>query len=306
MLRQGDYATSTTCPGCEQRCLAEVELLDAGEGEPPRAYVVCEERDDIGRVAIPLERLRQWKVDLGPLAEIVAEELGAKGNVEERVTGRLWSLGKVVAREGDGDMFLARGVGWSDAREVFDQRTAFRGSAVSVVLTLAEAPADGVFNERTQVLPLCRMLNLDHDGLKLDTQAVTETICDYWRTEALSRPKPLLAAEAVLLVNVAGHQAYFRGVALSMPPRAFQLLVLLARQAAGGDEGWVKRETIYAMFWPGESVKMMIYRRQIHDTVKELRRALDAAEAGAGTRLIETRHRVGHRLRLFPPDLALV
>jgi len=306
MLKQSDYATSTTCPGCERRCLAEVEFLDTGHGVPPRAYVVCEERDDIGRVAIPLERLRQWKVDLGALAEIVAEELGAEGNVEERVLGRLWSLGKVVAREGSGDVFLARGVGWSDAREVFDQRTALRGSTVSVVLTLGEARADGAFNERTHVLPLCRMLNLDHDGLKLDMQAITETICDYWSTEALSRPKTLLAREAVLLVDVAGHQVYFRGVSLSPPPRAFQVLVLLAQQAAGGDEGWVKRETIYAMLWPGEDLKMMIYRRQIDDTIKELRRALDAVEAGAGNRLIETRPRVGHRLRLLPPDLVLV
>lgn len=306
VLKQGDYATSIICPGCEQRCLAQVEFLDAGDGEPPRAYVVCEERDDIGRVTIPLEWLEQWRVDLGTLAEIVAEELGANGNVEERVLGRLWWLGKVVAREGSGDMFLARGVGRSDAPEVFGQRTAFRGSTVSVVLTVAEAPAEEVFNERTQVLPLCRILNLDNDGLRLDTQAITETICDYWRTEALSRPKTLLAREAVLLVDVAGHQVYFRGVSLNPPPRAFQVLVLLAQQAAGGDEGWVKRETIYAMLWPGEDLKMMIYRRQIDDTIKELRRALDAVEAGAGNRLIETRPRVGHRLRLLPPDLVLV
>jgi DNA-binding response OmpR family regulator len=153
--------------------------------------------------------------------------------------------------------------------------------------------------------------HLKADGLMVATiaefQASADSLLlDRQRLESLLRPKPLPVTEAMLRVDVAGHQAHFRGVALSMPPRAFQLLVLLARQAVGGDEGWVKRETIYAMFWPGEDVKMLIYRRQIDDAVKELRRALDAVEAGVGTRLIETRHRVGHRLRLFPPDLALV
>jgi DNA-binding winged helix-turn-helix (wHTH) protein len=49
----------------------------------------------------------------------------------------------------------------------------------------------------------------------------------------------------------------------------------------------------------------MVYDRQIDDSVKELRRALDDVEDGAGRRLIETGRTVGYRLLLSPPDLAM-
>jgi DNA-binding response OmpR family regulator len=147
----------------------------------------------------------------------------------------------------------------------------------------------------SQVLASVAELRISADSLLLDRQ----------RLEGVLRPKPLPFSEAVLSVDVTAHQAHFRGVALSMPPRAFQVLVLLARQAMQTGDGWVRRDTIYETLWPDDNDDKMVYDRQIDDTVKELRRALDSVEDGAGNRLVETGRRVGYRLQLSPPDLAL-
>jgi len=118
-------------------------------------------------------------------------------------------------------------------------------------------------------------------------------------------PQPTSPADAVLEVRVASHQAHFRGTPLSMPPRAFRVLVLLARQLAEGGEGWVTREAIYDTLWPGSRDDEMVYLSQIDDTVKELRRSLDRAEPSLGRRLVKTKSRVGYRLDLSPADVAL-
>jgi len=111
--------------------------------------------------------------------------------------------------------------------------------------------------------------------------------------------------DVVLSVSDANHEAYLRGNQLSMPPRAFQLLVLLAKQAANSG-GWVKRDAIYANLWAGVTDKDMVYDRQIDDTVKELRRSLDSVEPGIGKKLIKTKSRVGYCLQLESSKVALL
>lgn len=250
--------------------------------------------------AITEDEVRQFRIEVGNVHALLREVNRLDGDAITEFTRTICFLGRASLDGRHVPVVLARCL-------------SIRSAESALLVIRARLPDKPLITltPTTHALDLHTHHYLTADGLIFATMAELQAsadslLLDRPRLESLLRPKSLAVAEAVLRVDEAGHDAHFRGVALTMPPRAFQLLVLLARQAAAGDKGWVKRETIYAMFWPGEDVKMMIYRRQIDDAVKELRRALDAVEAGSGVRLIETRHRVGHRLQLFPPDLALV
>jgi hypothetical protein len=58
LLRQAAHARSVVCDGCGEGCLEEVQFI-GGDGEPLRAYVVCHGDENMGRVAVPLDRLWQ-------------------------------------------------------------------------------------------------------------------------------------------------------------------------------------------------------------------------------------------------------
>ena len=63
LLEKAAPADEVVCPGCEHACLEDVEFVYGEKPEDTRAYVVCGERDDIGRVPIPLDTLDRWAVN---------------------------------------------------------------------------------------------------------------------------------------------------------------------------------------------------------------------------------------------------
>lgn len=62
-------AASVVCPGCERQCVMPVQVIPA-QARAARAFVVCDKRDDINRVSVPIAHLEQWKVsgDASPAA----------------------------------------------------------------------------------------------------------------------------------------------------------------------------------------------------------------------------------------------
>lgn len=58
-----------TCDGCEAACRMPVEVLP---GDPPRAFVVCDKRDDVARVLVRPERLHRWQLSDGALVRLLA------------------------------------------------------------------------------------------------------------------------------------------------------------------------------------------------------------------------------------------
>ena len=60
LLEEAAPATEVVCPGCDEACLEEVEFVYGDRPEDTRAYVACGQRDDMGRVPIPLESLKRW------------------------------------------------------------------------------------------------------------------------------------------------------------------------------------------------------------------------------------------------------
>lgn len=160
------------CDGCGDACLEDVELVGGGDDGPVRAYVVCQRRDDVGRVAIPLERLQRWAVDFHALTSVVADGLGAAGGVEEVSAGRLWWLGKAVFRAGRADTFLARGTGRADADKAVAANPRLQQCSRALVLTLSDTPPDWLTGR--VCLSLRRVLAIEDGQLTLDRECIED------------------------------------------------------------------------------------------------------------------------------------
>ncbi len=89
LLTQAAPASNIECTGCESACFMTVQILPPGAGRPSRAFIVCTEREDVGRVHVDFARLGQWRMTRKAL---------------ERIESRF-----ILARNGDGDSRLKKG-----------------------------------------------------------------------------------------------------------------------------------------------------------------------------------------------------
>jgi len=111
VLSKAKPALSIECRECANHCFMEVHQLPGRDKKPTRAFVVCDDPEmqgQMGRIAIPLERLRQWKITALQLAKVIAGLIGieckaedhhGQGNIRigmvKRKNGRYWlSLNK--------------------------------------------------------------------------------------------------------------------------------------------------------------------------------------------------------------------
>lgn len=62
LLSETDPTQVLECRGCEQACTMPVEILPQESGRPARAFIACDKRSDVGRVAVPFPRLYQWQM----------------------------------------------------------------------------------------------------------------------------------------------------------------------------------------------------------------------------------------------------
>jgi len=77
LLERAAPAKEVVCPGCEEACLEDVVFVCNDRPEDTRAYVACGQRDDIGRVRIPLEMLDRWAVNRRQAEKLRPAEQGA-------------------------------------------------------------------------------------------------------------------------------------------------------------------------------------------------------------------------------------
>ena len=94
IVQQAQHAKSVICDGCEENCVRPVHIYPANTKSPARAFVVCDVREDVGRVNVDFERLNQWQVSEQQLADMVRDLIG---QTTQSVTkdGALWRLGMV-------------------------------------------------------------------------------------------------------------------------------------------------------------------------------------------------------------------
>lgn len=75
VLRPGKPGDSAVCPGCERACVMPVQQRQRAGATA--AFVVCDKRDDIGRVPLVPALLERWRVDSQTLGDALAGLLGA-------------------------------------------------------------------------------------------------------------------------------------------------------------------------------------------------------------------------------------
>ena len=73
VISKASPAFSAVCPGCECECVMPVHAPP--HPTRPRAFIVCDKRDDTSRVAVPISRLEQWKASGESLADLLARLL---------------------------------------------------------------------------------------------------------------------------------------------------------------------------------------------------------------------------------------
>lgn len=174
LLQEASDARTTICPECTQAC--PVEVLFEDDVASPFAYAICEWRDDICRIEIPLEDLRQWKVSFSGLTALLARELHCVQPVESIIPQRLWRLGKSQLHAFIGfDFFLARGTTWPDATAVFEDIGSISGCRIPVFLLPAEVQT-AIFGQSAKMASLGRLLVIDESGLRLDHEEIHHLI----------------------------------------------------------------------------------------------------------------------------------
>lgn len=174
ILRESGYAKSVTCNQCDERCSVAVEFDD--EDSAGRAFYDCPLRDDIGRVRVEAERLRQWGVSRQGLAEALATELRTATTPEEITGERFWWLGPSDTGRHRFDVFLAVGADRQDSAAIFPEVKKITECSRAVVLVLCDSPSASPFGSSAIVLSLVRLLTLTEGALKLDSEEIAALV----------------------------------------------------------------------------------------------------------------------------------
>ncbi len=228
LLCQTSDARSVECDGCGEACIEDVELVRYDDGTPPRAFVVCHEPIGLGRIAVALERLRQWTVELDALAGFLAVQLGAETAPEECVPGRLWWLGRPTLGETPTDLFLARGAGWDDAEAVFSQAPRLSECSEHVVLVLGDRRPGSGTGALTKTVSLACVLTLRRKHLRLDITEIERQSTG--KCTGVGRDSVSADTEKVLVLRAGGLSATYCGIEVELSPTERRVLMRLAQQ----------------------------------------------------------------------------
>jgi hypothetical protein len=103
ILTKTKPAQSIECRECANHCFMAVHQLPGGNNRPSRAFIVCDDPEmqgQMGRIAIPADRLRQWKVTALQLTQVIAGLLGIECKAEERHGQTNIRIGMVKGKNG--------------------------------------------------------------------------------------------------------------------------------------------------------------------------------------------------------------
>jgi hypothetical protein len=78
LLQPAEPASALICDGCERNCVMPVNVAPETAAQPIRAFIVCDKRDDIGRVPVDPARLRRWIFSLPVIANVSTSALNKR------------------------------------------------------------------------------------------------------------------------------------------------------------------------------------------------------------------------------------
>ena len=155
-------ASTVECSGCEENCFMPVHILPARNGQPARAYVACDRPAGMGRVNIPLSRLRQWQITEAQVAGWLSRALGLKAKAERDPASGTFTLGNLQGKKRLGSL-------------KFD-------TATPASLTVAG-----------HSLPLSDVVDFKRDDLRIDRAAILDIVDLPPASESANRYQPSTA-----------------------------------------------------------------------------------------------------------------
>lgn len=103
VLSNASEAQSLECQGCEHHCFKDVVFQIDESKSSKRVYIVCEEpemQEQMGRIQIPLEHLKQWKISVNLIARVIAGLLGFDKKIEHKSGKESIQLGMLNSKNG--------------------------------------------------------------------------------------------------------------------------------------------------------------------------------------------------------------
>ena len=108
LLVKARPAASVVCPGCEQACVMPVHVPPAN-GATSRAFVICDKRDDINRVAVTPDQLTRWRSDAPAIGNFVAMGLELRRNAQVREESGVLIIGMASGAKRHQMLYLRSG-----------------------------------------------------------------------------------------------------------------------------------------------------------------------------------------------------
>lgn len=128
LIKAYEPDTSIACPAYEDACLVPVH---AGNGIK-QPFIVCECRDDIGRVLINPDRLKRWVFSFETFSQRLSDTLDTLHEPRTLVDNQLFYSGQIETASGKTDIFIVSDITSANHAEI-------KQSARYILLTLADA-----------------------------------------------------------------------------------------------------------------------------------------------------------------------
>lgn len=119
LLQPAQPAAAIECDGCEENCINKpVVVYPSQEDKPGRAFIVCDEHDDMGRIHVSFDRMRQWQCSVDAVCSFVAASLGLRhGNKRRPTSADFLEIGmatgdkrsQMLCLQTDGELLLVAG-----------------------------------------------------------------------------------------------------------------------------------------------------------------------------------------------------
>lgn len=168
ILREADLAEEILCDESEDGCqIKPIIRKDPRTGQRVGVYF-CGQNEDVGRITVNLDRMRQWAFSLAGLAALVAKASGTTGEPAEPEPGWLVMLGTARLDGQTRELFLARGAAWQDAAQVFGNCSRLKMAAHAAVLTLVAMPQEPLLAGcELAVRPLAKIASVHRGKLRM-------------------------------------------------------------------------------------------------------------------------------------------
>ena len=94
LLQQAQLRDAIECDGCEENCINKpVVVYLAQDDKPGRAFIVCDEPNDMGRIRVSFDRMRQWQTTGELIAAALTKLLGFSQPSTQAADGKQWNIG---------------------------------------------------------------------------------------------------------------------------------------------------------------------------------------------------------------------